>query len=174
MIALVWAFIRGINPRVYLGIALCIATLYGWHRLTGHYIEIGRQEVRTEWAIEKAEREEKENDALIARQKENAEIEKKQAETNALIKKGHANEIAKIHTSYATTNRLRLPSTVCDQFAASGKAIGTSGSDAATAATIALPEPIERDLRGLAMEADTMLAGCRSAQKFIIDNGFAP
>lgn len=167
MIALIWSFLRGINPRAYLGIGLCIATLYGWHRLTGHYIETGRQEVRTEWAIEKAEIEEKANDARLAEQQ-------KQAAINESIKKGHANEINKIRANYATTGRLRITAAACDQFAASGKAIGTSGSDAATTGTIALPEPIERDLRGLVMEADIMLANYRALQEFVKQNGLAP
>lgn len=167
MIALVWSFLRSINTRVYLGIGLCIATLYGFHILKTRYIEEGKSLIYQEWKIADAEREEKANDARIAEQQ-------KQASINESIKKGHAHELAKIHTSYATANRLRLPSTVCDQFAASGKGTSASGGDAAVTGTVALPEPIERDLRGLAMEADTMLANYRALQEFVKQNRLAP
>lgn len=166
MIALILSFLRSINPRILLGIALCIAALYGWHRLTGHYIEIGRKEVRTKWTIEKAEFEEKAKDARIAEQQ-------KQATINESIKKGHANEIAKIHASYATVNRLRIPSSACNKFASTAEATSTGRNDAAPSRTIALPESIERDLYALAQEADTMLANYRALQEFIKQNGLA-
>jgi len=164
MIALAWAFIRGINPRILLTIALAIAAVIGWNRMTSHYIEIGRQEVRTEWIIENAEREEKENDARIAEQKHQASI-------NESVKKGHANEIAKIHTAYATANRLRIPASACSQLTETTSA---GGIDATTAATVALPPAIEQGLFDLAQEADTMLANYRALQEFVKLNGLAP
>ena len=167
MIALVWAFLRGINPRVYLGIALCIATLYGFHTFKSRYIEQGKATVYQEWKIADAEREEKENDARITEQKHQAEI-------NESIKKDHANELNKIRTNYATANRLRIPASACDQFAGGGKGTGTSGSNAATTGTIALPAQIELGLRSLVEEADTMLANYRALQEFVKQNGLAP
>lgn len=167
MIALIWTFLRSINPRIYLGIGLCIATLYGWHTIKLRYIEQGKAVVYLEWKIADAEREEKANDARIAEQQ-------KQAAIIQFVRKENANEIAKIHAGYATANRLRVPATICNQFAGSGKGTSSSGSNAATTGTIALPPEIEQSLYDLAQEADTMLANYRALQEFVKQNGLAP
>ena len=164
MIALVLAFLRSINPRVYLGIALCIAALYGFHTFKSKYIEQGKSAVYLEWKIADAEREEKANDARLAEQQ-------KQAAINESIKKGHAHELSKIRASYATANRLRIPASACSQLA---EATSPSGSDAAITGTIALPETIDIGLRALVEEADTMLVNYRALQEFVKQNGLAP
>jgi hypothetical protein len=167
MIAALWLLIKGINPRVYLGLGLCVAALYGWHKLTGHYIEIGRQEVRTEWVIEKAEYEEKANDARI-------EEQQKQATINESVKKGHANEISKIRASIASAPKLRVGSAICGEFVKSPEATSTSGSIEADTRTRVVRDDIDRDIKSLELVVEEAFATCRSAQKFITANGLAP
>jgi len=164
MIAVVWTFLRSINPRILLGIALCVATLYGFHAFKTRYIEDGKKAVYLEWKIADTEREEKENEARIAEQQHQAAI-------NESIKKDHANEISKIHTSYSASKRLRIPASACNQ---STEATSASASDAAIAPTITLPESIESNLWDLMMEADIMLANYRALQEFVKLNKLAP
>lgn len=174
MIALIWTFLRGINSRVYLGIALCIATLYGWHTIKSRYIEEGKTAVYQEWKIADAESEEKENDAMLARQKENAETEKKQAETNALIKKGHAHEIAKIRAAIASAPKLRVGTAICGGFAGTPETESASGSDATNTGTRLVRDDIDRDIKSLELKVEEAFATCRAAQEFITANGLAP
>lgn len=163
MIAALWLLIKGINPRIYLGIALCIATLYGFHAFKTRYIEDGKEAVYLEWKIADTEREKKENDARIAEQQHQAAI-------NESIKKDHANEISKIHTSYSASKRLRIPASACNK---SAEATSANASDATIATAITLPEPIESNLWDLIMEADIMLANYRALQEFVKLNKLA-
>jgi len=167
MIAIIWHFLRTINPRVYLGIALCIATLYGFHILKSRYIEEGKAAVYQEWKIADLKRKEQENSDRIAEQQHQAAI-------NQQVKKELENEINKIHTSYANLKRLRLPKSTCVQPDSVTTAAGSSIANEATATTIALPEPIERNLYELMQEVDTMLSNYRALQEFVKLNNLAP
>lgn len=55
MIGALWLLIKGINPRVYLGIGLCIATLYSFHAFKNRYIEEGKSLIYQEWKKADAE-----------------------------------------------------------------------------------------------------------------------
>lgn len=167
MITFILVFLRKINPRVYLGIALCIATLYGFHILKTRYIEQGKALIYQEWKIADLKRKEQENSDRIAEQQHQAAI-------NQQVKKELEIEINKIHTSYANLKRLRLPKSTCVQPDSVTTAAGASIANEATAATIALPEPIERNLYELTQEADTMLSNYRALQEFVKLNNLAP
>tara|TARA_R110000868_G_C10972514_1_gene770262 strand:+ start:2047 stop:2550 length:504 start_codon:yes stop_codon:yes gene_type:complete len=167
MITAFWLLIKGINPRVYLGIALCIVVLYGFHEFKNRYIEQGKALIYQEWKIADAEREEKENDARI-------EEQQKQASINESIKKGHAHEIAKIRASITSAPKLRVGSAICGEFAKSPEATGTSGGVEADTGTRLVRDDIDRDIKSLELKVEEAFATCRAAQKFITANELAP
>ena len=55
MIEALWLLIRGINPRIFLGIGLCLVALYGWHELKTHFEDAGAAKVQAKWDKEKAD-----------------------------------------------------------------------------------------------------------------------
>jgi len=167
MIALIFSFLRNINPRVYFGIVLCIAMLYGFHIFKTRYIEQGKALIYQEWKIADLKRKEQENSDRIAEQQHQAAI-------NQQVKKELENEINQIHTSYANLKRLRLSKSTCVQSDSVTTAAGSSIANEATTGTIALPEPIERNLYELMHEADSMLADYRALQEFIKKNNLTP
>lgn len=128
---------------------------------------IGEARVREEYA--QAERA-----AIAQRLEENAELERLQARQYAALKKGHRDEIEHIKRTAAdvAAGGLRLPPSTCAGAAAAAKAEGSTGSAAGAAAPIFLPQRITADLLALMEKADTIVAGCRVGQKFIIENGF--
>jgi len=71
---------------------------------------------------------------------------------------------------------LRIPApascAAVEAIAAQGEAAGASQLDGASAGTIRLPERIEQDLFELMIEADAVVEGCRSLQKWVRANGF--
>lgn len=137
--------------------------------------EAGKAEVQDTWDKAKAAQAIADNAAILARVKNNERIAAQQDVINQQLKDDHAKEIAQIRTRAGadSTYRLRLPATVCSQFAAGTKAQGTSGSDAAATGTVALPDEITRNLRELMVEADMVVANCRTTQKFVIENKLA-
>jgi hypothetical protein len=112
---------------------------------------------------------EADNAAIMARVNENERLAEQQAEDNQRIKKGYDDEIAQIRAAGAVagTGRLRIPATVCSGSAPAAQATAASGSAAAATGTVALPEAIDRDLRALMVEADSVVASCRAAQEYV-------
>jgi len=135
--------------------------------------ETGAAAVKADWDKAKAAQAIADNTAILAQVKNNERLAAHQDAINQQLKDDHAKEIAQIRTRVAadSTYRLRLPASVCSGFAKGAEAQSTSGSDTATAGTVALPDEVTRNLRDLMVEADTVTAGCRAAQKFIIENG---
>ena len=167
MITFILVFLRKINPLTYICIALCIATLYGFHTFKTRYIEQGKALIYQEWKIADLKRKEQENSDRIAEQQHQAAI-------NQQVKRELENEINQIHTSYANVKRLRLSKSACVQSDSVTTAAGSSIANEATTGTIALPEPIERNLYELMHEADSMLADYRALQEFIKKNNLTP
>jgi hypothetical protein len=135
---------------------------------------MGGDSVRVEWQAETLKRKTAENAAILTRIKNNERTADQQEVDRQKLKKGHTDEIAQIRAAYATDRGLRLPATVCRGLAAGTEAESASRGNGSTSGTVALPGSIERDLRALMLEADTVVAGCRVAQAFIRDNGMAP
>jgi len=133
----------------------------------------GRHAVQKEWDADRAEISRISQIARATATARNEEIKISQDNTNARITKDHANEIALVRSN-SKPERLRIASNVCSGVAAATKAESATGSDSGLAATILLPQQINDDLQSLMIEADTMLAGCRAAQEFIVSNGMAP
>jgi hypothetical protein len=158
----------------YLGIAKAIALIAAALALFGAGHHFGAQGVQADWSKETADRKTAETAAILIRIKNNEREIEQQESNRQKLKKGHANEIAQIRAAYATDRGLRLPATVCRGLAAGTEAESASRGNGSTAGTVALPDQVERDLRALMLEADTVVAGCRVAQAFIRDNGMAP
>lgn len=148
---------------------ICIALGLLW---TGHHF--GAQGVQAKWDRETAQRKTDENSAILSRIRNNERIAEQQEADKKRMKKGHADEIAQVRAAYAADRGLRVDAAICAGFTEGARADGARGSDAGAAGTVALPEEVERDLRALMLEADTMLATCRVAQEFIRSNGMAP
>lgn len=148
---------------------LCVALALLW---IGH--RFGAQGVQAKWDRETAQRKADENAAVMSRIRNNERIVEQQAIDKQRMKKGHADEIAQIRAAYAADRGLRLNADVCAGLAEGAKADGAGRGDGTTSGSIALPDEIERDLRALMLEADTVVASCRVAQEFIRSNGMAP
>lgn len=140
----------------------------------GH--KAGADEVQARWDAEKIKREESEKAAILTRIEENRLAKERDEAERQKLKKGYANEIAKIRADHArdAATGLHVDASICSGFAGSGQAESAGGSNARAAATVLLPEPTERDLRALMKEADTIVAGCRVGQEFVRVNGMAP
>jgi hypothetical protein len=158
----------------YLCIAKAIAVIAAALALFGAGHHFGAQGVQADWSKETAERKTAETAAILTRIKNNERIADQQEADRQKLKKGHTDEIAQIRAAYATDRGLRLPAAVCCGLAAGTEAESASRGNGSTSGTVALPGSIERDLRALMLEADTVVAGCRVAQAFIRDNGMAP
>ncbi len=156
--------------------ALAIAGLIAAEQLYEHHIFAkGEAATQAKWNAEKLAVSEAEKSAVFAKVRANERQAEQQEIINQQIKDDHKNEIDSIRTAYAGRDRLRIPAAGgagCG-LAAGTEAQGTAGSDGAAAGTIALPAEIEKGLWELAEEADTVMAGCRAAQRFIAENGFA-
>jgi hypothetical protein len=163
MLLLILSFIRKIKPRILFCVALCTFAFYCFYAFKERYVAQGKNFVYQEWKLAELTREKIENDARLVEQKMQSAI-------NESIKKDHANEISKIHTSYSASKRLRIPASACNQ---SAEATSANASDATIATTITLPEPIESNLWDLMMEADIMLANYRALQEFVKLNKLA-
>ncbi len=147
-----------------------IASLWGFQH-TG--VSQGRAEVQAKWDKEKREQAEEDKAALFTRIKNNERIAEQQALNDERIRNENKDEVAAIRAAYARPAGLRLPASVCSGLAAGTQAESASGGNAAATGTLALPPAIERDLQKLMKEADTVVASCRAAQKFIRLNKMA-
>lgn len=114
-----------------------------------------------------------ENRALLRRTEENIALQQKYQQDLTKQKKGYSDEIERIKRRHGELSGagLRVPRTICDGFARTTEA-GSGKEGGAAAGTIALPEQVERDLRELMAQADRAVAGCRSDEQFIDENGF--
>lgn len=133
----------------------------------------GRHAVQKKWDADKAEISAQSKLAVNMAAVRNEDIKIRQTEDNERIAKEHANEINLIRAN-SKPERLRIPSNVCSRVTATTKAESTARSDPEPPAAILLPQQINDDLQSLMTEADTLLAGCRAAQEFIVSNGMAP
>lgn len=142
--------------------------------LFGGGVVVGKKYVQGNWDAEAHARTAAESAAILTRVKNNERQAEQQLLDNRKIKKVNQDEIRKIHAGYATTSRLRVPASVCNRPASGAEADSASGSNGATAGTVALPDKIESDLYALMRDADVIVAQCRAAQEFIRANGMAP
>lgn len=118
-----------------------------------------------------AKRDAEDRAAIAQRIEDNAELQRLQSRQLAANERNHADEIKTVQRTAAVlaAQRLRLPASAC---AGAAQAEGASGGDGAAAGTVLLPERIDANLRALTLKADTIVANCRTAQRFIHDNGF--
>lgn len=158
----------------YVGAIKALAVIAALLAIFGFGHRTGAQGVKADWAQETAERKTAENAAILTRIKNNERVAAQQDVDRQKLKKGHADEIAKIRSAYAADRRLRINAKLCIGFAAGPNAESANGGDDGTAATRLLPEAYDRDIKSLGIEYETAIAGCRVAQKFISDNGMAP
>lgn len=164
-------------PRKLAAIALAFAAtgLLAHH----HGAVAGRAEVQARWDAEKLATGEAEKRAVFDRIRNNERIAQQQEIDNEKITAAHQSELAAVR-AFADAHagqlgRLQFAAN-CPGGSAAGaaKAKSAGASDGATAGTIALPEPLARDLWALMAEADTVTVNCRALQQFVIDNGMAP
>jgi len=133
----------------------------------------GRHAVQKEWDVDRTEISRQSKVAINMAAIRNEEIKIRQNDDNARIEKDHSNEIAIIHAN-TKPQRLRISANVCRDTAGTTKAESATGSYSEPSRTILLPQQINDDLQSLMIEADTMLAGCRAAQNFIVYNRMGP
>lgn len=142
----------------------------------GYHSNKQADKVRAEWATERAKNLAAEHDAVLLRLAENQAVAKKQEANKQKLKKGYTDEIQLVDDAAGAARSvgLRINASACAAFAGTAEARGADGSDGAAAGTGALPEPYSRNLVELMREADAIVASCRVAQQFILDNGMAP
>ncbi len=163
---------------IYAKIAAALALLAA---LAGIYWKIhhdgvvsGRAEIQAKWDASENARKVAEDKAIADRLKQN-ELRTAQVEADKQkLKKGYADELAKIRAAGIATGSLRIAASVCGGSSTIGKTESTSGSAADIAATIALPDAITANLFSLMQEADTVTAGCRVLQDFVKSQDMAP
>lgn len=160
-----------------LALAVAAALAGVWH--------VSAERVRGQWAAADNVRLVAEKKATAQRLAANAATAATQDADREKLKKGYEDEIETLRAGAAVAGRVRVNAAVCSGFAAPAKtespgrgveAVAGAGPLPAPDAgnTAELPEPYSDDLDALTDEADKIVASCRVAQKFLIDNGFAP
>lgn len=160
---------RMTDAQIWLTKAVALACLAAALFTGGAWV--GSQHVQARWDSEAANRTRAESSAIMARTSENARIAEKQRANEQNRRKVHTDEIGNIIADRLNAGRLRVPESICAGFAGATEAASTSRGDATTSRGRLLPETIERDLRDLMAEADTIVANCRMAQGFLFDSG---
>lgn len=162
---------KWLNPGIWLAILLAIAAGVGVGYWRGD--ASGTATERAEWTTKENARITAEQVALFHAVENNTRIAQQQAIDNRKVSNAHQSEIAAVRAAYERpAGRLRITGDVCNQFASSTKTKRSGGSDAATPGTVELPEPIDRDLRRLARDADEVTATARALQEWARLNGF--
>jgi hypothetical protein len=134
----------------------------------------GKAIVQEQWDAAEKQRADAEQKATLKAIENNTRIAQQQEIDNRKVSNAHQSELTAVRAEYERpAGRLRITSTVCDQFAGATKTDRTAGTDEAPAGTVVLPEPIERDLRRLARDADEVTATARALQEWTRKNGFA-
>lgn len=152
-------------------VAALLVALAIYERKVGE--QIGADRVQAKWDAERRAQQEAAAIAINQRIEENKAMVEKHRLFVKNIRKEHEDEIDRINAAAAATAGELLYIRAACAAPVTGEAIanGTGGGAAAPAGTVALPAEITRNLRALMVEADTVAAGCRAAQKFIKDNG---
>lgn len=157
--------------------AIILLTGIAIHEYGVRKYDAGAADTKAKWDADRLTQERAYNEALARRSEENIQMAEDFRKKLVKQKKGYADEIAEIdkRSAESADAGLRLPATVCASAATAGaaEAGSASGGDAGAAATVLLPRPTERDLRALMEKAGKVIAGCRVAQDFIKQNGFA-
>ncbi|TCS35813.1 hypothetical protein EDC30_109112 [Paucimonas lemoignei] len=91
-----------------------------------------------------------------------------------LLKKGHADEIAKSRALSAAAPRLRISAEICGELAVEAEADRAGGSNGGDPRTRLVPERVDQDFRALELKIEHVFAGCRVAQGHLQQNGMAP
>jgi hypothetical protein len=161
-------------PSIIGVLALIAALAWIYEHIENEGIAKGKAKVQALWDADTKARQQAEITAVAQREKENAATAQAQTETNELLKKEHANEIANLDAKYSAS-QLRINTAICGKGSAgAAKAPSPSGSNEANPTTRILPEPYNTNIKQLMREADELAASCRSLQGFVKDNGLAP
>lgn len=144
--------------------------------LTGHHH--GANAVQADWDRSKAQFIDAQSKLILEHAREMEALRQKQNATNIQVSLDHQGALDAIQRKHdadiAVMQRigLRIPRTVCSSIGPVAEANGPTGRDADPAATIALPEPITRNLLEFAADADRTTEIARACQSWIIKNGF--
>jgi hypothetical protein len=134
----------------------------------------GKAIVQEQWDAAEKQRADAEQKATLKAIENNTRIAQQQEIDNRKVSNAHQSELTAVRAEYGRpAGRLRITGAVCDQSAATTETDRAGGADAAPAGTVVLPEPIERDLRRLARDADEVMATARALQEWARLNGFA-
>lgn len=119
------------------------------------------------------ERAAKDGQAIIARTKENADIEAIQYTTNRTIEKAKNEEIDKLRARLAAAERMRKPA-FCNEPAGAPEAESAGSGNVANSGGGLLPERVEQDIQALILKTEEAAATGRACQAFIRENGLVP
>lgn len=141
---------------------------------TGLVFELhGRSIVQQQWNFDKAQLAQQVKDALQQRHDENAVLAVQQIAINNTIQKAHDEEIHKVNTALARSERLRISSHFCPEVARQTNAESTISSDGDDTTGRLLSAEVDSAVKQLMLESEHAAATGRAAQAFIRDNGLA-
>lgn len=163
------------SPYAWIAAILLSVGLLGgvyWKVHHGGVVQ-GRAEIQAKWDADKNARKVAEEKAIADRLRAN-ELKVAQFEMDKQkLKKGYTNEIATLRAARAKPVQLRVHTDNCGS-ASGSKANRTGASDTTTAGTGVLSSADSEAILVLMDKADEIVAGCRVAQQFLVDNGLAP
>lgn len=164
---------KWLNPGIWLAILLAIGAASGISYWRGGVNATAAE--RASWVTKENARITAEQLALFKALEQNERTRQQQEIDNRKVSNAHQAELAAVRAEYERpTGRLRITADVCRDFAVGAETDRATGADASTAGTVALPKPVERDLRSLQREADEVTAAARGLQDWARKNGFAP
>lgn len=160
------------SPTAWLAAVVIAAVTLGgthWKAYT-----MGERSMKAEWDADSLKRANAEKAAVLARVSENQQIFRQQEITNQNITKAHNDELAKVRTDLARSERMRIGSSFCPRPATTTQATGAGGSDGTDTTTRVLSESMDRSVKSLILEMEQVAATGRACQSFVRKNGMAP
>lgn len=162
------SFLRLVPSKVwwFLAIIMLVICVGLWQRQTGKSI------IQDQWDAEKIMTKALQDAAIAQREKENTAARFSNQLKLFALRADYETELQKIkrHAAVSRNDSLRMPAAACNGPARTPDTQSAQGSPDPTAGTIALPDEIAGHLRQLMEEADTIVAACRIAQRFVVDN----
>jgi hypothetical protein len=154
------------------GLLLVIAAAFGGEH-------VGRKLERSTWQAKEIAAAAATQQALIAAQDRYVRLQKFNEATARKASADHEKAIADLTAQYDAARAairaaggLRISRTVCtDPGATSANGSGSSGSDAASAATVQLPDRTQEDLYALVKRADELAERLRALQTWVRASG---
>lgn len=122
----------------------------------------------------KLEQDAAEKAAVLTRVAENRTIFRQQERDSAKLTKAHDDELAQTRAARVAAPRLSIPAAVCSGSAGTADTKSAGVSDRGNTSTRMVSAGTQQDFNAIEDRIETVFAGCRVAQQFIVNNRMAP